>query len=74
MEINTRRLGTPVAFDSLINIYKRYKELGGTYVTIGSDAHYAEYIGSNINKGFAIAETLDLTPIYFKDRKPEYMK
>ncbi|MEG1634692.1 MAG: hypothetical protein RR388_03595 [Rikenellaceae bacterium] len=74
MEINSRRLGNPNAFNPLMDIYRRYKELGGKYVTIGSDAHYAEYIGSNINKGFAIAESLGLTPIYFKNRNPQYMK
>lgn len=74
LEINTRRLGMVKSLNSLVRIYKRYKELGGNYVTIGSDAHTVDSIGLNLNKGFQIAESLGLKPIYFKNRTVEYIK
>jgi histidinol-phosphatase (PHP family) len=74
MEINTRRLGNTNSFNNLREIYKRYRDLGGKYVTIGSDAHAVNSIGLNLHKGFEMAESIDLTPIYFKDRKIHYIK
>ena len=43
IEINTRRLDLPSAVESLMVLYKRFKDLGGRYVTLGSDAHYPEH-------------------------------
>ena len=40
--------------------HKRYKELGGKYVTLGSDAHKAEYIGYGFDKAYEIANYFDL--------------
>ena len=42
IEINTRRLDSEAAVNALLPLYKRYKELGGKYCTLGSDAHYTE--------------------------------
>ena len=39
MEINTSRFGNTNAVRQLQPMYKRFKALGGKYVTIGSDAH-----------------------------------
>ena len=36
------------------DIIRRYKELGGLYVTVGSDAHKAQFIGS----GFDLVEKI----------------
>lgn len=41
--------------DPYIDILKRYKELGGEIITVGSDAHEPKYIGYNFDKA---AETL----------------
>lgn len=72
MEINTRRLGDRKAVKSLLPIYRRYKELGGQYVTLGSDAHSAENVGMNMTAGQEIAEASDLKVIHFRERKAEY--
>lgn len=69
IEVNTRRLGDEKAIKSLIPIYKRYKDLGGKYVTIGSDAHSKEGIGLHIDAAKYIIKEADLTPVYFKERK-----
>lgn len=54
-------------------ILKRYKELGGEIITIGSDAHYANDLASNFSEVYDL-----LTSIGFKyfavyhDRKPKF--
>ena len=37
-----------------IEIIKRYKELGGEIVTIGSDAHSPEYVASHIKDAYTL--------------------
>jgi len=73
IEINTRRLGSSQAYNNLINIYKAYNQIGGKYVTIGSDAHTAENIGANFMEAIRMCEICNLKPVYFKERKMEYM-
>ena len=73
MEINTRRLGSKKAYDNLTEIYKAYSQMGGKYVTIGSDAHRAEDIAKNYMEAIKICEICNLKPVYFKKRKMEYM-
>jgi len=73
MEINTRRFNDVEAYNNLINIYKSYNKMGGKYITIGSDAHHAEDIGNNFILANRICEICNLKPVYFKNRKMEYM-
>lgn len=72
MEINTRRIGYKSAFLNLKSIYSRYKELGGNYVTIGSDSHNCQSIGNNFKEALLMCELCNLTPVYFKNRNPEF--
>jgi histidinol-phosphatase (PHP family) len=72
MEINTRRLINPDAVARLMPIYKRFYELGGKMVTIGSDAHKPENIGSRLDVAQDIAAACNLRVVYFKQRKPEW--
>ncbi len=69
MEINTRRLEDAAAVRSLLKIYKRYRELGGRFCTIGSDAHLTDHIGRGFKTALAMAEEAGLKPVYFKARK-----
>ena len=69
IEINTRRLDSEAAVKALLPLYKRYKELGGKYCTLGSDAHYTEHIGRRLGVAAAIAKEAELQPVYFKERK-----
>ncbi len=56
LEINTAGLRQPIGVTSPDEeIIKRYKELGGKLITIGSDAHYAEHLGAGIDKGYELA-------------------
>lgn len=72
LELNTRRLNQREAYDSLKEIYKRYKVLGGKYVTIGSDAHSSDLIGNNFLSAEVMLRDLDLKPCHFKNRKIVY--
>jgi len=74
IEINTRRLDDEKAYAGLIPLYERYKELGGKYVTIGSDAHYKEHVGRRLDVALKMAKDLGLIPVYFKARKQYVME
>lgn len=69
LEINTRRLGDDSTIPPLMKLYKRFRELGGKYATLGSDAHYKEHVGRDFAKGKQIADEAGLTLVYYKDRK-----
>lgn len=76
IEVNTggfrQGLGQP---NPCTDILKRYKELGGEIITIGSDAHSPEHIASDFDK---VSELLkDCGFKYycvFRKRMPEYLK
>jgi histidinol-phosphatase (PHP family) len=72
LEINSRRLNNSSALKNLLSIYKRYKELGGQLVTLGSDAHCPEDIGSNFRAGVKLIKELNFKSVYFKERKLQY--
>ena len=74
MEINTRRLPLPGVVEELQAIYTRYRECGGQYVTLGSDAHYTTAIGGNIRQAAELARAWGLTPVYYKQRRRELMQ
>lgn len=73
IEINTRRLDSSDAVNSLLVLYKRFRELGGRYVTLGSDAHYKEHVGRRLDIAREIAEAAGLVPVYFEQRKMQRM-
>ncbi|MCM1989740.1 histidinol-phosphatase [Oceanirhabdus seepicola] len=72
MEISTKRIGNKKSAEELIKIYKRFRELGGKTVTIGSDSHHVDAIGNNFKLALEIAEMSGLKPVYYKNRKREY--
>ncbi|MGL5574294.1 MAG: histidinol-phosphatase HisJ family protein [Sarcina sp.] len=69
LELNTRRLDKEDAFNNLLKLYTRYKELGGKYVTIASDAHSQNAIGMNFDNAIKLLKYTGLIPVYFKNRK-----
>jgi histidinol-phosphatase (PHP family) len=70
LEINTAGFGQiPGLEANLARVFKRFYELGGRYVTLGSDAHCAENLGRSFGSALAIAKEADLIPVYFKNRK-----
>ncbi|MGL5649923.1 MAG: histidinol-phosphatase HisJ family protein [Clostridium sp.] len=74
LEINTRRLNIPEVYRSTVEIYSLYKEYGGNFVTLGSDAHTPDAISTNFDIALTLCKDLNLTPVYFKNRQMIYMK
>lgn len=74
IELNTKRLENENSRSSLVKIYKRYCELGGRYITVGSDAHDEGKIGCNFDIAFDISSYCGLKVVYFKNRNMEYSR
>lgn len=56
LEINTAGLRQPIGeMSPNESIVKRYKQLGGEYITVGSDAHFAEHLGAGIEQAYQMA-------------------
>lgn len=63
--------------DTLPNEYylKMYHDMGGRYVTVGSDSHYKEKIGNNISKGYDILLKCGFKHItVFEKRQPKLIE
>lgn len=72
LELNTRRLKSRRALKELAPIYARYHALGGTCVTLGSDAHTADAIGANFAAAEDFAQAMGLRIVTFAERKREF--
>jgi histidinol-phosphatase (PHP family) len=71
LEINTGGMVTCPEFPQV----KRFRELGGRLITIGSDSHSATSIGTGISKGVEIAKAAGFSEcVYYENRKPEFIK
>lgn len=66
IEINTRRLDSNERIAAVLPIYRRFAELGGKLVTIGSDAHQAADVGRRLDTGMEIAAICGLQPVRFQ--------
>ena len=54
-----------------IDLIKRYKRLGGKYVTVGSDSHYCNKVCIGIDKGYDILKECGFYQFtVYKNRKP----
>lgn len=69
LELNTRRLNRKEIFMELKPVYQSYKNFGGKYVTIGSDAHRAEVVGNYFDDALKFVEEIGLTVVNFRQRK-----
>ena len=72
LELNTRRFDAPQGKSSLVPIFRRYREMGGREVTLGSDAHNAAAIGFAFREAHDMAESLGLRVVTFFARRKEY--
>ncbi|MCR5834325.1 MAG: histidinol-phosphatase HisJ family protein [Selenomonadaceae bacterium] len=71
LEVNTRRFGSKRAISELVPVYKKYRELGGRFVTIGSDAHRVDAVGNYFAVALDFIREMNLTPVTFKQRQLE---
>ena len=74
LELNTARLGDTAAERNLYQIYRQYRQAGGRYVTLGSDAHEVGDLARNFDRALRMARDVELTPVYFKQRKMIFCK
>ena len=72
LELNTARLHVPESNKAMRDIYKLYMDLGGKYVTIGSDAHSPLNIYKNFHLALEFIKDLGLKGVYFNKRKIEF--
>ncbi|MGI6745610.1 MAG: Histidinol-phosphatase [Firmicutes bacterium ADurb.Bin300] len=72
IEINTGGLRQKINKTSPeLNVVKRFKQLGGKYISVGSDAHYAEQIGYGIATAYETAlEAGFSSVVMFQNRTP----
>lgn len=72
LEVNTsglrQKIGVTMPDRFLL---ERYKKLGGSYITIGSDAHAVDDLGKGINDGLHLLKNIGFDSYtYFEKRKP----
>ena len=70
MEINTSSFSRFGDFLPSREYLKRFRELGGEIVTVGSDAHTTERVGENTDKAIALAGEIFGYVCTFDGRKP----
>lgn len=66
LEINTSSLGT--CYDSFMpeeDMVKMYLEMGGCFLTLGSDAHKPENLGKGFAQAIQFLKTLDVKELYY---------
>lgn len=76
LEINTSGLFMDLK-DTLPNIglVKRYRQLGGKYITLGSDSHYVERVAQGIEQGMDIALAAGFDSVtYYEKHEPKLLK
>ncbi|SFA77146.1 histidinol-phosphatase HisJ family protein [Clostridium frigidicarnis] len=69
LELNTRRFNSDSAIKNTSDILKRYKELGGVLITLGSDSHTASSVGNNFFKAKDLVKNMELKNVYYRCRK-----
>lgn len=77
LELNTScwRYGMGERTTPTAAILRRYRELGGEFITVGSDAHQVKWVGDHLNEGYQFLRDLgwDYCVVY-RHRKPCFVK
>ncbi len=76
IELNTCGLRKQLGFPNPHpDILRRYHELGGTLVTVGSDSHKPYYLGYSFDTAAQILKSCGFTHYcYYKNRNPKFVK
>ncbi len=76
LEINTGALRQPLKrLTPEIDVVRRFKELGGKYISVGSDAHYTEHLAMGIENAYTAAIQAGFDSItFFQKRTPIQLK
>jgi len=70
MEINTSGVDRVGEFLPSLDFVKRFRELGGEIITVGSDAHDTNRLGQYIDGALAIANEVFGRVYTFENRRP----
>ena len=76
LEINTSGLRGPIGEASpTLKYVKRFRELGGEFVTLGSDAHSVEELGEGIPEAMEMASQAGFSYFtFYKKRQPRLLQ
>ena len=74
MELNTSGMDRCGDFLPDVEYFKRFKELGGEIVTVGSDAHNAQRVGQYTDRACRLLGDIFGHVCTFEDRKPVFHK
>ena len=74
LEMNTSGVDRSVGFLPTIDFFRRFKELGGEIVTVGSDAHRSERVGQYCPEAAKMLGEIFGYVCTFQDRKPIFHK
>ena len=74
LELNTSGMDRCGGFLPTADIFRRFKELGGTIVTVGSDAHRTNRVGQYSREACDILREIFGHVCTFADRKPIFHK
>ncbi len=74
MEINTSGVDSAGVFLPSADYLKRFRELGGEIVTVGSDAHFPSRVGQYADQALEILREIFGYVCTFEDRKPIFHK
>ncbi len=74
IEVNTSGIVSPGCFLPSAEFVKRYKELGGEIITVGSDAHDPSVVGRGIDSALEMLKDIFGHVCTFESRKPIFHK
>ena len=74
LEMNTSGVNRCGDFLPSADYFRRFKELGGQIITIGSDAHTADRVGEHTHRACEILKDIFGCVCTFEDRKPIFHK
>jgi histidinol-phosphatase (PHP family) len=74
MEMNTSGVNRCGGYLPTADYFRRFKELGGEIVTVGSDAHTADRVGEYTFEACEILKDIFGYVCTFEDRKPVFHK
>lgn len=74
IEVNTSGMRDANVFLPTEDYLRRFKELGGQIVTVGSDAHDASRVGRHCNEACQLVQDIFGYVCTFQDRKPIFHK
>lgn len=68
LELNLRRF-SPATRSEFREHFSVYRELGGRFVTLGTDSHLGQTIGAQFREAYGLLKELDLLAVHFENHE-----